>query len=212
VKVDLAAAAAKESEPAGSSRATWTGGKIEIDEEKFLDLIVRAIANVMGQNIYQGQRPDGSGPMPAREYDGKPRGTGARIARALAPVKTGRLSWFIAAHREKIGHLARLMAGVPFRSPPIERIRDAVRAAFDSAVRLTEGRAAAKALPKAARGLAGAAARDARRSARAGVAALKAAHIADLGKVGDIGVTWRSSLAKRIQSAARKHHRARIGR
>jgi hypothetical protein len=193
-------------------RATWTGGQIEIDEVKFLDLLARAIAIVMGQNLFQGQKPDGSGPMPARKYDGQPRATGARIARALAPQKNGRLSWFIAAHREKIGHLARLMKDIPFRAPPLGNLRAAVRAAFDAAVRLGEVSAQARALPAAPRGKAGEVFREARRSARGVVALEREAFAATLGKIGDLGVGWKSSLAKRIRSAGRKQARFRGSR
>lgn len=215
MKLDLAKALqANANAGTGEVRSIWTGGRIEIDELRMLDLIARAVAITMGNNLFRGIRTDGSGPMPARQYDGQPRGTGALIARALAPVKIGPHSWLIAAHREKAGHLARLMGGIPFTPPPLDTIRSAVHNAFQAALKLSEATEAARALPAAVRGAAGASARAARRTARAGVSALRDAYRTQLGEFGLRGKTpERSGLGKRIRSASRKtlRSRARVG-
>lgn len=144
MKLDLAKAAEKRAKGSTAMRAEWSGGVVELDEAGFLELTARGVATQMGRHLFEGRTPDGSGSMPPRKYDGAPRGSGAKIARALHPRKTGPLSWLIAAHREKIGHLARIMEGVPFAAPPLDTIQDTIRRAFELAVRLEGERANAR--------------------------------------------------------------------
>lgn len=203
--VDLAAAAATQNaSKGGGASATWVGGKIEIDDAKMLDLIARAISFVMGNNLFEGRRPDGRGPMPPRQYDGQPRGSGSAIARAIAAVKTGPLVWLIAAHREKIGHLARIMGNVPLLAPPIDTIRNAVHAAFVASVKVSAQKAANAGLATKFTGR-GAVAAAARASARAEARGLRDAYRSQLGALGIGGDrAERSALGKRIASAGRR--------
>lgn len=124
--------------PRGQVRALWQGGQLEIDEIGFIGRLANAVATVMGQNIFRGDQPDGSGSMPGRKLDGRPRGMGAAIARALAAVQTGPLEWTIAAHKEIQGHLARIMREVPLRPPPFDRFATAIRMAFERSVEVGE--------------------------------------------------------------------------
>lgn len=140
MRLDLAAAANRNATQRGSARAVWSGGRIEIDEEKLAELIARATAFVMGENLFAGRRPDGRGAMPGRQRDGRPRGMGALVARALAPLKVGPLTYVIAAHRERAGHLARILQEVPLRAPPLETMRAAVHAAFLASVKVSTER------------------------------------------------------------------------
>jgi hypothetical protein len=143
VKLDLAAVAGQiMNGPRGKVRALWEGGQLEIDEVAFVGRLANAVATVMGQNLFRGDQPDGSGAMPGRKLDGRPRGMGAAIARALAAVQTGPLEWTIAAHKEIQGHLARIMREVPLRPPPFDRFAVAIRMAFERSVKVGElGRA-----------------------------------------------------------------------
>ncbi len=200
MQIDLGAAARQTSNgTTGKVRAEWSGGAIKIDESKFLDLVARAIAMTMGNHLFEGRRPDGSGPMPARQYDGQPRGQGARIARALAPVQTGPLTWIIAAHREQIGHMQRLMKDVPFRAPPIEAIRTAVHRAFEAAVTLQASQASVKQMRL------GGATRTQLRAPRALVKQNRQALITSLRD--DLGIggknLLRSAMSRRVRRAAR---------
>ena len=142
MKLDLAAAAAAISKATtGKLRAgaEWTGGKIEIDEAGFVGRLADGVAMMMGQNLYRGMRPDGGGPMPGRKEDGKPRGKGSSIARALNSIQQGsRLEWLIAAHREQPGHLARIMQEVPLRAPPLETLKKWINEAFKRSVKTGE--------------------------------------------------------------------------
>ena len=199
MKVDLAAAAKSNATTGGSARAPWTGGVIEIDDSKMLDLIVRAVAYRMGHNLFNGLRPDGRGGMPGRKRDGQPRGLGAAIARNLLPVKVGRLVWIIAAHREKPGHLARIMGGIPLLAPPIDTIRAAVHAAFVASVKVSAQKAASAGLSTKLTG-SGTAARAARASARSEARGLRAERDTAFGGFGGT----RSGLGKRISSASRR--------
>jgi hypothetical protein len=216
MKLDLVAAAQRNAGArTGGVSAVWTGGVIDLDPDRFLELLARAVAIAMGSNIFNGRRPDGSGPMPGRKKDGEPRGKGASIARALAPRRSGPRSFFIAAHLENLGHLARIMGDVPLLNPPLEALQEAVHRAFQAALKLSEATEALRALPRAVRGVAGASARAARAAARGTVSSLRDAYRTSLGGVGLTGATSeRSALGKRIRSASRKTRRERtqIGR
>jgi len=135
IDVDLSRAA-NAAPSKGRVRQEWTGGKIQIDETKFLDLVVRAAAITMSANLSRGLRPDGSAAMPGRKKDGRPRGMGSAIAGHLTAISTGALEWVIAAHHEIPGHLKRIMQDVPLLAPPMATIRAGVHAAFLAAVRL----------------------------------------------------------------------------
>jgi hypothetical protein len=197
ITADLAAAANAKAPKGGPARAIWSGGKINIDEVKLLELVARAIAITMGRNLNNGIRPDGSGAMPPRKYDGKPRGLGAQIALALAPIKVGTIAWLIAAHREKAGHLARLMAGVPFSAPPLEPIRAAVKSAWRAALDLAGAEQGAKALRGGAGKVAKGMARDARKAAKASRQIYR-------GALADIGVGERSRFGRLLRGATRQ--------
>lgn len=198
MKMDLAAAAAKWNATSGGVRAQWKGGRVELDETMFVDLVARGVAARMGANIHNGLKPDGTGPMPGRKKDGQPRGQGSLISRALAALQVGSLTWIIAAHQERLGHLARILQGVPFLPPPIDRIRDAVHNAFQAAIRLSTATAAQRALAGAEP--------DVRREAR-----LTAAGVREEYRVAirELGVSEKSRLAKRIRSASRKQVRGK---
>lgn len=209
MRVDLAAAAQMNAPTGGAARAVWSGGVIEVDDTKFLDLVARAVAFTMGRNLYDGYRPDGRGPMPARKYDGQPRGSGSLIARALAAVKTGPLTWVIAAHREKIGHMQRIMGEIPLLAPPIDAIRAAVHAAFVASVHVSAQKAATAGLSAKLTGR-GAAATAARASARTEARGLRDAYRSQLGALGIGGARAdRTAIGKRIAGAGRRAVRGR---
>ncbi len=126
MKLDLAAAANLNATSGKGARAIWAGGKIEINEEALIGQLADALATVMGQNLNRGYQPDGLGSMPGRKKDGKPRGQGSAISLALASVPQGNLTWLIAAHRERAGHLARIMQEVAFRAPRLDSLPPAV--------------------------------------------------------------------------------------
>lgn len=137
MKLDIASAVAKSNASTGPVRVeVVSGGVIEIDEAVFLELFARAIGTTMGANLSQGLRPDGSGPMPGRKLDGRPRGEGAAVVRNLFPKLVGPGVQLIAAHRERLGHLARIMGNVPFHPPPIAKIRAGVMRALQLAAKV----------------------------------------------------------------------------
>lgn len=141
MKLDVASAVAKSNAPTGSVRVEVVdGGVLEIDEAVFLELFARAVGTTMGANLHNGLKPDGSGPMPGRRSDGEPRGRGARIARNLFPKLIAPGTYLISAHRERLGHLARIMGGVPFHPPPVAKIRTAVIRALQLAAKVNAGR------------------------------------------------------------------------
>lgn len=197
--VDLAHAANLNA-TTGKVRSTWSGGKLHFNEQLFLELVVRAVAATMGLNLYNGLRPDGSGPMPGRKKDGEPRGKGSKIARALHPKKVGALSWFIAAHLENPGHLGRIMGGVPLQAPPIERIRAGVHRAYETALRLAESTSTDRS------GVGDIIDRRSQKATRRRQSRMRDAFARQLG---ELGFGHRSALAKRIRSAARKNVRSR---
>lgn len=138
MKLDLAKAAAQMTNTQMRTfAAKWIGSTVEIQEDEFVSRIADAFATAMGQNLYRGLKPDGSGPMPGRKSDGKPRGMGSAIARAIASRARGDRTWFIAAHRETEGHLSRIMQDVEFKAPPIETIGPAIKAAFRKALKVS---------------------------------------------------------------------------
>lgn len=138
MKIDVEAATAQTSNAtAGGVRATWSGVKsIELDAEKFLGAVAQAAATVMGQNLYRGWRPDGAGPMPGREKDGRPRGTGALIALRLTGRQIGPAGWLIGPDREIPGHLGRILRGVPFKAPPFATLERPIHFAFEKATKV----------------------------------------------------------------------------
>lgn len=138
--------------PRGKIRAQWEGGKLEIDEVGFIGRLAQAVATVMGQHIFRGRKPDGSGPMPGRLKDGRPRGQGSAISRALAAVQSGPLEWTIAAHREIQGHLARIMRETEFRPPPFDTFAAAIRQAFNRSVAVGELGRGVRGVPRASLG------------------------------------------------------------
>lgn len=137
MKLDLAAAAqAIANASKGRVRVEFTGGKIEIDEAAFVGRLADAVATAMGQNLYRGMRPDGSGLMPGRKLDDRPRGKKALVARAIASVQRGdKLEWLLGAHRERPGHLERILQEVPLRPPPLETLRVPIAIAFRRSVK-----------------------------------------------------------------------------
>lgn len=151
MRIDLAAVADQLKGRSGQVRASWSGGKIEIDEVAFIGRVADAAATVMGQNLYKGLTPDGSGTMPPRKKDGKPRGQGSQIARALASVSIGAGVWLIAAHKEIQGHLARIMQEIPLRAPPLSALGFAIRRAFERAVSTSKGGTTSSGLGQALR-------------------------------------------------------------
>lgn len=193
MKMDLAAAAQKWNGTTGGVRAVWKGGRVELDETKYVDLIARGVAAAMGANIHNGLRPDGKGPMPGRKKDGRPRGQDSLISRALAALQIGPRTWIIAAHQERLGHLARILQEVPFLPPPIEWIRDFVHAAFEAAVKLSTATAALRSLADADAGV--------RRVGRLATSEIREQYRA---AIRNLGVGEKSRLAKRIRSASRQ--------
>lgn len=139
MKLDLAAALGQTSNAAaGGVRAVFSGLKaIEIDEEAFVGRVVDARAFAMGQNLHRGIQPDGTAPMPGRKKDGQPRGLAAHMVLRIRGRKLAELTWRIAPDREIPGHLARILRGVPFRAPSLERLRAAVHVAFEKAITVT---------------------------------------------------------------------------
>lgn len=195
-KLDLAAAANRN---AGKGQV-WTGGKIDTNPTPFLELVVRAIAAKMGLNLFNGIRPDGSGSMPGRKSDGEPRGKGSKIARALHPRKLSDREWFIAAHLERPGHLARIMGDVPLKPPPLKEIRDAVSRAWRAAFRLAELSA-----PGGTGGRAGGGSDVGDVIDRRGTARTKRRLRGQFeAGLAELGFGAKGALAKRIRSAARR--------
>lgn len=115
-----------------------TGGKFDVDTVALKKGLADIIAKQMGQNLYNGMRPDGSGLMPPRRKGGS-RGAGSRIALAIAAVADGVGGFAIAAHREYRGHLKRILFDVPFRSPPLASLQREISALFARVVK-TVGR------------------------------------------------------------------------
>lgn len=110
----------------------------------------------------------------------------------------------IAAHREKLGHLARIMQEIPFLAPPIETIRAAVHAAFVASVKVSAQKAATANLSTALTGRSEEA-KAARASARTEARGLRAARDTAFSGLGGT----RSGLGKRISSAGRRAVRGR---
>lgn len=136
MKIDLAHALQTERSSGGAARASWSGPKaIEVDSDRFLGAVAQAAATVMGQNLHRGIRPDGAGPMPGREKDGRPRGLGSLIALRLTGRQIGAAGWLIAPDREIPGHLARILREVPFRPPSFRALETPIHMAFAKAVR-----------------------------------------------------------------------------
>ena len=134
MKIDLEAALRQPNAATGKVRATVTGpASIEIDVERFLGGVVHAAAAVMGQNLHRGVRPDGLGPMPGREKDGRPRGMGALIALRVTGRQISVAGWLIAPDREIPGHLGRILRGVPFHPPPFRVLKTPIHLAFTKA-------------------------------------------------------------------------------
>lgn len=139
MQIDLAAVADQLKGRTGKVSARWTGGQVEVDEVEFIGRVADAAAHTMGANLYAGRTPDGAGAMPGRKKDGKPRGFASQIARALAARLIGPGTWFIAAHKEIQGHLARIMQDVPLKAPPLSTLGPAIKAAFARAVKTSQG-------------------------------------------------------------------------
>lgn len=137
MKLDLSPLTRKPNAASGSVRAEVTGpAAIEFDEDAFFGRLAEYTARRMARNIFEGRRPDGSGPMPGRKKDGRPRGLGAMVALALHAAQGVGLEWLIAAHREAPGHLARILGGIPLRPPPLARLLEEVKRAFTRSVRV----------------------------------------------------------------------------
>lgn len=115
---------------------TFDGPTVEIDEQVFADALAKGVAARMGRNIRKGLKSDGSGPMPGRKKDGRPRGKGSRIAMAISPKKTADLEYEIAAHQELPGHLARILRGVPFDAPPYATMKPLINSVLGKAIRV----------------------------------------------------------------------------
>jgi hypothetical protein len=121
-------------------KATITNGVIEVDEEAVARGMATVVAREMGMNLRKGIKPDGSGPMPGRRKDGRPRGKGSRIAMAIAPVRVGKGRYTIAAHKEEQGHLARILQEVPFDAPSPEKMQRALNNVVIKAIKLSGNR------------------------------------------------------------------------
>lgn len=115
----------------GGVRFQWSGPKtIEFDLTAYARRIAAMSCTVMGDNLFKGWRPDGSGLMPARKKDGRPRGQGSRISQALSFRPVGKNAFKIAAWEEQPGHLKRILGDVPLKPPPFEKLKVAVQTAI----------------------------------------------------------------------------------
>lgn len=110
-------------------------GVIKVDEAAVARGIAVVVARRMSLNLMRGIMPDGSGPMPGRKKDGRPRGKSSKIAFGITPVRTGTGKFNIAAHREKQGHLYRILQEVPFRAPPMTSMQKEINAVVAKAVK-----------------------------------------------------------------------------
>lgn len=122
--------------PSESVQVTDTGRPVTFDVEGLAGALASAQAAAMAANMERGIRPDGSGSMPGRRRDGRPRGLGAAVLRSIEARRTGTLEYLIRAWREqKPGQLARILREVPFTPPPLARMPAAVDAALASNIR-----------------------------------------------------------------------------
>jgi hypothetical protein len=109
---------------------------LEIDPSRIAKAMAEAMAADMADNLYNGVRPDGAGPMPTGKTTGKPRGQGRDISRAIKAIPREDGGFVIASTEEDDkGTLGRILKGIPFRPPEDSKRQRDVR---DRAAEISE--------------------------------------------------------------------------
>lgn len=143
MKIDLAA----EFNRAMAKVPSAVPAVLEVDMGAVAVALGTAWAEDMRENLMNGKRPDGKGPMPKRKLDGQPRGEGTRTVASIRldwSQRTNRMA--IVAEEVDRGTLKRILRGIPFRPPVtserIKAVQESAGAIASPMIGAMQGRAA----------------------------------------------------------------------